>query len=144
MTYLVAFDGSDLSVAALRRAATYADAMGEDCVAVTVIPGDARYAVDHGWVADRAEFDADAVAADLEAQVADAAPDARFRPERVDAYAGAHTVTHRIREVCVDEDVSVLFLGSENAGQIVTPMTSVGRNLSTGATYDVHIVRHTD
>lgn len=144
MTYLVAFDGSDLSVAALERAVVYADAMDTDCVATTVVPGDAGYALNHGWVDDRADFDQDAVADALRTQVASVAPGVRFRPEPVGSFAGAHTITHRIREVAIDEGATVLFLGSENAGQIVTPMTSVARNLSTGANYDVHIVRSTE
>jgi len=35
-----------------------------------------------------------------------------------------------------------VFLGSDNAGRVVTPVTSVAGTVADDAEYDVHIVRH--
>ena len=40
MTHLVAFDGSELAAAALRRAVEFAEAAGTDVVAASVVPVD--------------------------------------------------------------------------------------------------------
>ena len=40
MTYLVAFDGSELAAAALRGAVEFAEAAGTDVVAVSMVPAD--------------------------------------------------------------------------------------------------------
>ena len=40
MTHLVAFDGSELGAAALRRAIEFAEAAGTDVVAASVVPAD--------------------------------------------------------------------------------------------------------
>ena len=40
VTHLVAFDGSELAAAALRRAVEFAEAAGTDVVAASVIPAD--------------------------------------------------------------------------------------------------------
>lgn len=146
MTFLVAYDGSELSRAALNRAAALATLADEDIVAVAVVPGDFEYARDRGWVeADgRRGFDPAAVEADLRAGVADIAPGATFRCEHVSEYAGAHTISHRLQTVTKDVDPSVVFIGSENAGQIVTPISSVGSQLASDLRYDVYLVRHED
>jgi hypothetical protein len=46
--------------------------------------------------------------------------------------------------VAQDEGATVLFVGSENAGRVSTPVSSVGDPVSEDPRYDVHIVRHTD
>jgi len=53
-------------------------------------------------------------------------------------------VVRTIRDVAVEVDADIIFLGSENAGRVSTPITSVGRPLSDDPRYDVHIVRHAD
>jgi len=49
-----------------------------------------------------------------------------------------------LRSLGEELDVSVIFIGTENAGRISTPVTSVGSPLSKDPQYDVHIVRHTE
>jgi hypothetical protein len=53
-------------------------------------------------------------------------------------------VTHTVREVAAELDVTIIFIGSENAGRVSTPVTSVGDPISTDAKYDVHIVRRAE
>ena len=148
MTFLVPFDGSDLSVAALERAAEFAGYAGEDLIALTVIPDDPEYARGRGWVRSDEPFAPDRVAAGIEGTVAEIAPDAAFRAEvaqNTDPVATtAMDVTRTIRQVAAEVGASVLFVGSENAGRVSTPLTSVGSPISEDPEYDVFIVRHAD
>jgi nucleotide-binding universal stress UspA family protein len=148
MVLLVPYDGSPLATAALARAEEFSLFADEEVVALTVLPDDEEFARTRGWVGADEPYDPEAVAADLRARVREVAPDARFRVERLDAdesnlLATVTTdITRRIREVAAEEDVSVLFIGSENAGRVSRPLTSVGSNVSEDPRYDVHIVRH--
>jgi hypothetical protein len=44
--------------------------------------------------------------------------------------------------VAREEDASMVFLGSENAGHLVSAVGSVGSTVATDEAYDVVIVRH--
>lgn len=146
MTLLVPFDGSELAVAALRRATEFAEYTDEDVLALTVVPDEVEYAVERGWVAPEEPFDPERIAAHLEQQVRKAAPDAGFRyevPADVSSMASITTdVVRTIRQVAHEVDASVVFVGSENAGRVSTPISSVGAPVSEDPEYDVHIVRH--
>ncbi len=146
MTFLVPFDGSDLSTAALRRATEFADYTGEDILALTVVPEEVEYAVDRGWVAADEPFDPDRVADRLAERVHEIAPAAEFRfetPEDVSSMASVTTdVVRTIRQVAHEIGASIVFVGSENAGRVSTPVCSVGAPVSEDPDYDVHIVRH--
>lgn len=146
MVLLVPFDGSALAEAALERATEFSDYTGEAVLVLSVLPDSAEFAVDRGWVDEEAEYDPDAVAQALEDRVADLAPDARFRaevPEDVSSMASITTdVVRTIRMVAHEEDASIIFIGSENAGRVSSPVCSVGDPISEDPQYDVHIVRH--
>ncbi|MEF8852290.1 MAG: universal stress protein [Haloarculaceae archaeon] len=149
MTYLVPFDGSPLAEAALSRAAEFAAVMDEEVLALSVVPVDERdFAVERGWIDEPAEYDADAIIERLRAQVADVAPEADFRCERpadVSSIASVTTdVVRTVRNVANEVDATVVFIGSENAGRVSTPVSSVGAPVSEDPRYDVHIVRHAD
>jgi len=47
-----------------------------------------------------------------------------------------------IERLIRDHDPSVVFLGSDNVGRVVTPLTSVGVHVAAEESYDVFIVRH--
>lgn len=142
MTFLVPYDESYLSDAALTRATEYAAALDEDVVAVTVIPEhDETYVQNKDWVEDGEEFDVQTAASYVHEQVVTIAPEASFRYERSPTSTPKGIATE-IQRVADDEQPSVVFLGSDNAGQIVTPVTSVAGNVAEDATYDVHIVRY--
>ena len=91
-------------------------------------------------------YDPDEVASALEAQVNKTSPGATFRcerPEDVSSVASVSTdVVRTIRVVAQAVDATVVFIGSENAGRVSTPVTSVGAPVSEDPRYDVHIVRH--
>jgi nucleotide-binding universal stress UspA family protein len=147
MTLLVPFDGSDLSVAALDRATEFASFMDEPVVVLSVVPADhPEFAVERGWVDSEDAYDPERVAERLETAVAETAPDAEFRcemPADVSSIASVTTdVVRTIREVANELDARIVFIGSENAGRVSTPVTSVGAPVSKDPGYDVHIVRH--
>lgn len=148
MTYLVPFDGSPLAEAALARATEFATVMDEDVLALSVVPVDERdFAVERGWIDELAEYDADAIVARLREQVATVAPHAAFRCERPEDISSVASITidvvRTIREVAREVDADVVFIGSENAGRVSSPVSSVGAPVSEDPRYDVHIVRHT-
>lgn len=146
MTLLVPFDGTALSAAALDRAAEFARATDEGLVVLTVVPDDEAYARDRGWIDAEEAFDPEAIAADFEAEAREHVPEATFRHERtigVDSRASVTTdVVRTIRQVATEIDASILFVGSEHAGRVSTPDTSVGDPIAEDPRYDVHIVRH--
>jgi len=149
MTVLAPFDGSPLAETALKRAATFGTSWDEQVVALTVIPEDPSFAVERGWIDDESEFDLDALCEQFAARVAEIAPEATFRcevPDDSDVLTATafDDVTRTVRHVAAELNVSVIFIGTENAGRISSPVTSVGSPLSKDPQYDVHIVRHAD
>ncbi len=149
MTVLAPFDGSQLAETALKRAATFGESWDEEIVALTVLPEDPSFAVERGWIDDESEFDPAALRDQFAERVGEIAPEATFRceiPEDSDVLTATaiDDVTRTVRHVAAELDVSVIFIGTENAGRISSPVTSVGSPLSKDPQYDVHIVRHTD
>jgi len=156
VTFLVPFDGSPLSRAALARARLYALALDAappglrrevlregplQVLAVAVVPEHERYAREKGWIAPGEPFTVERVVADLHRQVVEVDPGASFDVERVDATATAGTISGRLRRRAEAAEVSVVFIGSENAGRIVAPLSSVGAGVAAATDYDVHLVR---
>ena len=148
MTLLVPFDGSPLSRTALDRASTFGELMDEEVIALSVIPSDETYARDRDWIERDEPFDPELIAGRLKGDARNVAPDATFRYEPAEAGDERTTavvdVIRTIREVASEVDASILFIGSENAGRVSTPITSVGDPISDDLRYDVHIVRHAD
>jgi len=149
MTVLAPFDGSRLSKTALKRAATFGESWDEEVVALTVVPEDASFAVERGWIADESQFDPTVLCEKFGERVAEIAPEATFRCEIPDdseepTATAIDDVTRTVRHVAAEIEASVIFIGTENAGRISSPVTSVGSPLSKDPQYDVHIVRHTD
>jgi nucleotide-binding universal stress UspA family protein len=149
MTYLVPFDGSALAEAALRRATEFGDLTDTEVVALVVIPLDERdFAVERGWIDEGERYDPDEIESALEAKIRTVAPDATIRcerPEDVSSVASITTdVVRTIRAFAEEADAEIVFIGSENAGRVSTPVSSVGAPVSEDPRYDVHIVRHVD
>jgi nucleotide-binding universal stress UspA family protein len=142
MTFVVPFDGSPLAQAALSRAVAFAGVTDEDVVAVTVIPhGNATYAREKGWLIAEEPFDRDTVVDRLRRRVADLAPDATLRPEFVDKRAPSGTISTKVRRALRDEDTTMVFVGSDNAGRVAASVASVGGGITGSQAYDVVIVR---
>jgi nucleotide-binding universal stress UspA family protein len=142
MTLVVPFDGSDLAEAALVRATEFGNVFEEDVLAVSVIPnGNTEYAREHGWIGQDEEFDLESVVSTLHEQVVNLCPSADFRHKVVDRYAPSGSISKRLRKVAREEDASMVFLGSENAGHLVSAVSSVGSSVAADEAYDVVIVR---
>ena len=142
MTFVVAFDGGKLSVAALERASRFAAAFEEPLEVVTVVPkGNRVWARDRALLESGDAFDLETVVERLRDRVADVAPDAGFRPLTVGRGASAGTIAARIKTVASDEGASMVFVGSDNAGTLVTKLSSVAGTVAASRGYDVVIVR---
>lgn len=142
MTIVVPFDGSGLAEAALVRATEFGSVFDEDVLAVSVIPnGNRDYARERDWIERDEEFDLTSVVSTLHKQVTDLCPSADFRHKVVDRYAPSGTISKCLRKVARDEDASMVFLGSENAGHLVTAVSSVAGTVAAEDSYDVVIVR---
>lgn len=143
MTLLVPFDGSELAEAALARAAEFTSVFDEAVIAVTVIPsGDTEYARENGWIDRDEEFEMERIVSTLREQVAHVCPTAEFRHSIVGRHAPPGTISNRLRKVAREADASMVFIGSENAGHLVTAVSSDGATVAAGDSYDVVIVRH--
>jgi nucleotide-binding universal stress UspA family protein len=116
MSLVVPFDGSPLSKAALVRAVQFETVLDED-----------------------ESFDAETVASRLRAQTTELAPDATFHPVFVGKHSPSGTIALRIRRFAQEHDASILFVGSENAGRLVSSVT-VGRTVAGDRSYDTFIV----
>ncbi len=143
MTFVVPFDGSALAEAALVRASQFSAVFEERVLAVVVVPdGNERYARERGWTEPDEAFDLSEVVGSLHEQVTDLAPNVDFRHETVDKRAPTGAVTNRLKRVAREVDASMVFVGSENAGRMVTGLGSVGSSVAAADAYDVVIVRN--
>lgn len=143
MTLVVPFDGSELAEAALVRATEFGTVFEEDVLAISVIRNEnAKYARERDWIGPNEEFDLETVVTSLHEQVMDLCPSSDFRHTVVDRYAPAGSVAKAIRKIAKREDASMVFIGSENAGHLVTSISSVGGSIASDDAYDVVIVRH--
>lgn len=145
MPLLVPFDGSALSEAALERAVEFGECLDRGVVVLAVVPQERQYLEDR-W----GEAEPETVIDRLRTRAHDLVPEATFRVERPsdpedEPFADATmNVVRAIREVASEIDADIIFVGSENAGRVSTPVTSVGAPVSEDPRYDVHIVRHAD
>jgi nucleotide-binding universal stress UspA family protein len=142
MTFVVPYDGSDLAKAALVRATEFSTVFETRVLAVSVVPeNNATYAREHGWLGPDEEFDVDAVVSTLHEQVVTLSPSANFQHDLVDRYASAGRIAKEVRKVAQAVDAAMVFIGSDDAGKIVSSVGSVGSTIATDETYDVIIVR---
>ena len=145
MTLLIPYDGSALSTAALEKAAELSDLRDEELVVLTVVPDDEEFARERGWINAGEPFDIEAIQAGLQTRAAEVAPEMTFRSEVVDSNEPTATATtnvvRAIRRVAGEVDASLVFVGSENAGSVIRPDSSVGGSVASDQAYDVYVVR---
>ena len=142
MHYFVPYDGSPHSVAALDRAREYSEYTGADVTVFTVIPTDnAEYAQERGWLDEFDPFDGEQIVEGLRAEVHEQCPGATFEYETVHEYAKTGTIASRIRSRIENLDVDLVFLGSEDAGRVVSNISSVGQSVSSRGEYDIYLVQ---
>ncbi|MFB6197254.1 MAG: universal stress protein, partial [Halobacteriaceae archaeon] len=138
MTFVVPFDGSNLSEAALARANEFSTVLDETVLAVAVIPRDnATYAREREWMGSGEEYDIETIITGLHEHVTEIDASANFRHEIVERYAQAGSIAKEIRRIARNEDASLVFIGSENAGRMVTGVSSVGGRVAADDAYDV-------
>lgn len=142
MVFLVPYDGSSVSEAALDRAVEHGKALDEDVVAVSLIPTGAEYAERRKWIEPDEEFAVESARTELKRKISEATDTAERNYTDSGASAPHDGVAERIRRVANDVDASVLFVGSSANGNsdsdgLQTPFGSVAQEGS----YDVHIVR---
>ncbi|WP_435361128.1 universal stress protein [Haloarchaeobius sp. DFWS5] len=142
MTFVVPYDDGPLSRAALDRAVALSEPLDEDVLVVTVVPNSDAYASDHGWLDADTPFSIEAAAESLRTAVASLAPDASFQYVRTGASPSPGTIATKLRQVARDADASVVFVGSDDAGRLVSSLGSVGSTVAADDEYDVYIVRH--
>jgi len=143
MTFVVPFDGTAIAEAALVRAVEFSTVLEEPVTAVAVVPNENnRYARERGWIDDDESFDLRTIRSRLRRHVVDVAPEATFQHILVDGRAPPGSIATRLRNFARQADASMVFIGSENAGRIVTNVSSVGAKVAAENTYDVVIVRN--
>jgi nucleotide-binding universal stress UspA family protein len=141
MGFMVPYDGSDLADAALDRATTHGEALDRRVVAVTVVPEGHDYAVEHGWLEPDETFDAERVRRRLREQIDAVAPGTELHVKRVPRYLSHGGIAKRLRDAAREMDATVLFVGSESAGRVVQPITSIGGAVTADEEFDVFLVR---
>ena len=139
--YLVAYDGSEYAKGGLIRAVECADLSRVEVEAFTVVPRSARFARGQGWVSSTDAYDFGRIVGELHEQVTTLAPEATFHYASLDGAVPPGRIASEIRSRAINQDANVVFVGSENAGRIVTPVSSVGSTVAAEQKYDVHIVR---
>jgi len=156
MSFVVPFDGSDLSAAALvnaRNAQVGVTHLPPDIrresfqqrqptvTAVAVVPQSASYAREKGWIADGESFSPRKVVERLHEHVTTLAPNAQFEYAQTTTTA-AGAIGLKLRNKARKLDATTVFIGSKNAGRIVSPIMSVGSRVSAERDYNVFIVRN--
>lgn len=141
MTVVVPYDSSERAKAALKRANEFTDRPGT-VIAVVVIPNEnERYARERGWIEGGEEFEPRVIVNRLQAEVEAIDPDATFEYVVAGRYAQAGQIASEIRDFAKDRDAQLVVLGSENAGRIVSNVSSVASTVTADSAYDVLIVR---
>ncbi|MFB6233703.1 MAG: universal stress protein [Haloarculaceae archaeon] len=140
MVFLVPFDGSAVSEAALDRAVEHGKAMDEDVVAVSFVPTGAEYAQRRKWIHPDEEFATETASATLRRKIEEATDDAERTFDRPGAQSLRDGITDHVRQVARDVDASVLFVGTSEDPDEPGLQTPFGE-VSPGGDYDVHIVR---
>jgi nucleotide-binding universal stress UspA family protein len=144
MTLIVPFDGSALSKTALVRAVQFQTVLNEEVHVLSVIPkNNTEYARERGWLDNTASFDPEAVVSSLRSTVSKIAPNSEFHYVFVDRYAPRGTIAGRIKKFVEKHNGTIVFLGSENAGRIITAFT-VGQSVAGGRSYDTYIITNED
>lgn len=156
MTFVVPYDGTQLSKTALITARLYSitfeDSPNEitklllgdkpmEVTAICIIPESARYAREKGWIGMDEDFAPRSVAENLHREVTDLTPNANFQFKRVGGGATSGTISSRLRKTAHELEASVMFIGSENAGRIITPLSSVGSVIAADKAFDIHLTR---
>ncbi|WP_302081181.1 universal stress protein [Salinibaculum rarum] len=140
MVFLVPFDGSPVAKAALTRAVEHGKALGEEIVAVSLVPTGATYAERRKWIQPDEDFAAETASTELQRKIDEATDDAERNFDESSAQSLDGGISDRIQQVAKDVDASVLFVGTDDTSEDDRLTTPFGPVAADGA-YDVHLVR---
>ncbi len=140
MVFLVPFDGSSASEAALARAVEHGQALAEEVVAVSIIPTGTEYAERRKWIEPDEDFAAETASAELRRKIEETTGDAERNYSDSAAYTPDDGLTERVRQTARDLDASVLFVGADGDDSGERLQTPFGEVLG-DAEYDIHVVR---
>ena len=141
MSIVAPFDGGEYARLALSRAAALAADADADLLTISVIHRHADDPVSLGWLEPGEDWDPNVIAERLREAVAEIAPEAKPHIIRSSTGLPRGAVAREIRRFARGHDADLVVIGSENAGRIVTPVTSVGGKVATDAAYDVYLAR---
>jgi len=140
MVFLVPYDGSSVSEAALDRAVEHGRALDEEVVAVSLIPTGSEYAERRKWIEPTEDFAVESARSDLKRKISETTDSSERPLVGMGASSPQDGVTDRIRKVARDVDASVLFVGTADGGgdeRLRTPFGTIAQD----GQYDVHLVR---
>ncbi|MGM0605001.1 MAG: universal stress protein [Halobacteriota archaeon] len=136
------YDGSVLADLALRRAIALGDRLERPVLAVTVVPHENEaYARQKGWVDEDEPFRSATIKARLRERIEEVDPDVDFEYVPIGRHSPAGQIANRIRQFGRSNDASIVVVGSENAGHVVSGLASIGAKVAAEDAYDVYIVR---
>jgi nucleotide-binding universal stress UspA family protein len=140
MVFLVPYDGSSVSEAALHRAVEHGKALDEDVVAVSLIPTGSEYAERRKWIQPDEEFALDTARAELKRKISETTDNSERPLDESGASSAMDGASDQIRRVAHEVDASVLFVGTSDStadSGVDTPFGTVAQD----GEYDVHLVR---
>lgn len=144
MTFVVAFDGTPQSRMGLVRAVELAPPT-IDVIAFAVVPqGNAAWARSRDLLEDDEPYALSKIVGGLDEMASAVSERVVFEYETTDRYAPTGRISHKIRAFARDVDAMMVFVGSRDAGGIVTSLQSVGTQVASDDRYDIVIVRRRD
>lgn len=139
MSLVVPFDGCELSKVALVRATQFDSVVDQGVAVVSIVPESASYARERGWIGPNDTYDGEAIVDRLREAAMAISPDAEFHHLPVDRNANSRTIANTIRTFAREHNAQIVFVGSNNAGQVVRSLT-VGSSVTSDQSYDTMIV----
>ncbi|MFC7073908.1 universal stress protein [Halovenus rubra] len=139
MVFLVPYDGSPVSEAALDRAVKHGKALEQDVVAVTFVPTGSEYAERRKWIQPQEDFAIDSARAELKRKIDEMTDEA----ERNYLDSGAtieNGVGDHIRRAAHEVEASAVYVGATTESEETEHRTPFGK-ITTDETYDLHLVR---
>ncbi|WP_323676052.1 universal stress protein [Halorubellus sp. PRR65] len=144
MTFVVPFDGTGQSRIGVERAVELAPPSVR-VVAFSVVPRkNADWARERGLLDAGESWGNELVISRLQERAHDVSDAVSFQHTTVDRYAPTGKISHEIRAFARDVDATMVFVGSTDAGGIVSSLQSVGTHVASDDAYDVVLVRRTE
>jgi len=144
MPIMVPYDDSPLAATALERAAVLGEAFDCGVRAVTIVPEGQSYAREKGWIGPDEAFDRGTITDRLRMGVEEVVQDAEIDVRHVADRLPKGDVARRLRHAADEMGTELVCIGSENAGRIMTPLSSVGGGVASDTGYEVYLVRETE